>query len=508
LGVSVTLPGTESVVVILVAHGTAAAAQAAALLDRLTAVATQVPVQHLQRLLERTRTDVVQFSNVLDLLALLNDREKFVDAAMALVNELTARLRADRVSLGWLSKGYIRARAISHMEKFEKKMDAVQQLEAAMEEALEQDCEVVWPLRPDDDVVARDLQRYVDAETAGHAVAVPLRFDEDTLAVLLVERKARPFDDDELRWLRLCGDQVMPRLVTLEARDVWFGKRAWRALRKRVAKWVGVEHTGAKLLAIIGVLALAFLLFGRWPHRIKGSFTLRSETAVVLPAPFDGYLDLIQVESGQLVDEQQVLAQLDVRDLLIEQASAAADLDRYTREAEKARADQALAEMRMAEAMAEQAQARLALTEHRLRQAEIRSPFAGAVVQGDHKERAGAPVRRGEVLFKVAQLDGLTVDAEVEERDIDFVEVGAAAELVFASRPAEQYAVVIERIDPMAQSVDGANVFLVHCTITSAVQPWWRPGMTGTLRIDAGKRTPLWLLSRRTLDYLRLRWGW
>jgi multidrug resistance efflux pump len=508
LGVMTTLPSSPGIVVLLAAHVPVTQVQAGMLLDRMAAVIAGAPVFHLQRLLQQARTDVVQFSNVLDLLALLNEREKYVDACMALSNELTSRLRADRASIGWLKKGYIRVQAISHMEKFEKKMDAVQLLEAAMEEALEQDCEVVWPAGKDDSVVARDTQRYVDSETSGHAVMVPLRHEGEPVAVLAVERKSAPFTDIELQWLRLCADQVAPRLATLEARDAWFGKRAWRAFRKQAAKLIGVEHTGAKILGIIGVCALVFLLFGRWPHRVKGDFTLRSEVATVLPALFDGYLDEIFAEKGDLVPAGYVLARMDVRDLLIEQASAAADLDRYTREAEKARAEQALADMRMAEAMADQSRARLELVEHRLQQAEIRSPFVGAVVQGDHRERAGAPVERGEILFKVAALSGLTVEAEVDERDIDFVEVGAEANLVFASRPADPYAVRVVRIDPMAQSADAGNVFVVHCEIEADVEAWWRPGMTGVVRIEAGRRTPIWLLTRRTLDYLRLRWGW
>jgi multidrug resistance efflux pump len=508
IGVSVALPGTSGVVVILVAHAVVKDSVVKDLLERLEALSARVPLHQLQRLWDQARTDVLQFSNVLDLLAVLNSREIFMDACMALTNELTARLQADRASFGWLRKGYIRMQAISHMEKFEKKMDAVQLLEAAMEEAYEQDCEVVWPAGKDDTVVARDLRRFVESETAGHAVTVPLRVEQEGIAVMCVERKSRPFTEAELKWLRLCADQIVSRLVALEARDAWFGKRAWRNLRKKLTGLIGVEHTGAKLLGIIGVLALAFLLLGRWPHRVKGEFTLRSETAVVLPAPFEGYLDEIFVESGELVASGQELASLDVRDLLIEKASFAADYDRFVREAEKARAGQALADMRMAEASAQQALARLELVEHRLAQATIRSPFDGAVVEGDHKERSGVPVSRGEVLFKVAQLNGLTIEAEVDERDIDFVRQGANASLVFASRPADEYPARVLRIDPMAQSINGANVFLVHAEIGDGMESWWRPGMTGVIRVDAGKRTPIWLLSRRTLDYLRLRWGW
>lgn len=508
-GVMTRLPQSTGVVVLMVARFPVMPAQAEALLDRLQALLAQAPVYHLERLLSQARTDVAQFANVLDLLAVLNARGTFVDACMALTNELTSRLKADRASIGWLKKGYIRVRAISHMEKFEKKMDAVNGLETAMEEAFEQDAEIVWPpIDKDSDVIARDHQRFVEEQTSGHAVSVPIRHEDEPLAVLTLERKASAFTEQELRWLRLCADQVAPRLAWLEGQAVWFGARAWRAVRKKASRWLGVEHTGAKIVAIVLVLALAFLFFGRWPHRVKGDFTLRADVAVVLPAPFDGFLDRAVAEMGDIVDAGEVLAVLDIRDLLIEKASAIADLERYNREAEKARAERDLGTMRMAEAMADQSRARLALLQFRLARAEIRAPFAGAVVEGDHRERAGAPVRQGETLFRLAALDALSVEADVDERDIDFVRVGAPVRLVFASRPNRSFNALVLRVDPMAQTREGANVLLVHCVITDPLEPWWRPGMSGVARIEADRRAPIWLLSRRTLDYLRLRWGW
>ena len=55
-----------------------------------------------------------------------------------------------------LKDAYIRVQAISHMEKFEKKMDAVQYLEAAMEEAFDQDEEILWPRPEEVHSVVRD----------------------------------------------------------------------------------------------------------------------------------------------------------------------------------------------------------------------------------------------------------------------------------------------------------------------------------------------------------------
>lgn len=508
LAVVTPLPGSAGKIVVAAIRSTFDQDQGEALLDRLTAVSSSAPVYQVQHVLKQARTDVGQFSNVLDLLAMLNGQEKFVAASMMLVNELTNRLQADRVSLGWEKKGYVRVKAISHMEKFEKNMDGVQSLETAMEEAYEQDAEVVWPASDDAVVVSRDHGRLVEEQTSGHVVSVPLRKDGKPIAVLTLERKSTPFDENELRWLRLCADQIAPRLIALETRDVWFGARAWRKVREWAASLVGVEHTGAKLIAILGVILVGFLIFGRWPHRINGSFELQAEQSLVLPAPFEGFLDEVLVDKGDLVEEGDVLVRLDTRDLLIEKASALGDLNRALREAEKARAEGALGDMRMGEAMAAQARARLDRMEDRLNRTEIQAPFAGAVVEGDLRERSGAPVRQGEMLFRVARWDAMRVQATIDERDIDYVEPGAEVKLIFASRPNSPTPARVLRVDPMAFTEDGANLFVVHCEIEEEGDAWWRPGMSGTARVAAGKRSPIWLLTRRTADYFRLRWGW
>ena len=51
---------------------------------------------------------------------------------------------------------------------------------------------------------------------------------------------------------------------------------------------------------------------------------------------------------------------------------------------------------------------------HRLDQANIVSPFDGVVVEGDLRERLGAHVKQGDALSKIARIDTLYVEAEVQ----------------------------------------------------------------------------------------------
>ena len=65
---------------------------------------------------------------------------------IAVANDLAARLRCDRVSLGLIRRnGSIRLRAISHSASFKGQGRLVDAIENAMEEALDQRTSVAYP---------------------------------------------------------------------------------------------------------------------------------------------------------------------------------------------------------------------------------------------------------------------------------------------------------------------------------------------------------------------------
>ena len=74
--------------------------------------------------------------------------------------------------------------------------------------------------------------------------------------------------------------------------------------------------------------------------------------------------------------------------------------------------------MKIASAMGNQAHAQLKMVRHHLANAAINAPFAGIVVEGDLTEMLGAPIRKGDILFKLALLEKLYVEVDIDERDI------------------------------------------------------------------------------------------
>lgn len=500
-------PGAACVLAAAVNPGHLEDLQAAATVLRLAA---DTPLLYQrQRQLDRVKQEVAHYAQALEILAATNVHTRFLSVAMALVNELASRHACSRVSLGWRTGPVLRTKAVSGTDRFERRMEAVQRLEAVMEEAVEQDEELAWPAWPDSSAVLRDHDVYAAAERLAGLLTVPVRIDGEGRGALVLERDAAgaPFTEADALALRVVADQVARRLDDLQRNDRWFGARWAVATRTWLAGFLGPRQTWQKAVALGGAVFLAFALLVPLPYRVNANFIVRAEELLHLPAPYEGYLADVRVRPGDLVKAGDLLLALDPSDLLVERAAARAELQRYSSEAERAEAEQKLADLRAARAGLAQAQARLDLVEYRLARAEMRAPFDGVVIEGDLRERLGAPLRAGDVLMKVSRLEGLYVEMRVPERDVDLTAGSARAEIAFTTRPEDTFGVRIERIEPAAQVEREGNVFVIRGELEGGAE-WLRPGMSGVARVESASRTLAWIASHRLVDFLRLKLWW
>ena len=294
-------------------------------------------------------------------------------------------------------------------------------------------------------------------------------------------------------------------MLDLQKWDRWFGARFYYWFKEMMQNMLNVEFTLRKALCIIGVLVCLWAIFYRMDHRVKAPFIVRSENVRYVPAPNDGYIKDVNIEKGDFIPQGNSLLNLDNRELLLEQSAANADKIRFEREISKARAQGKLVEMRIAEAQLQQSVARLEKVSYLIEQSNIIAPFDGVVVEGDLKEKIGVPVQQGDLLYKIAQLDTLYAELKVDEYDIHELNVNDEGFLAFTSQPNDKYPVIVERIEPLAQSEEEGNIFIVRCRFTGEAEGWWRPGMSGIAKLTVGKRSPLDWATHKTIDYLRLR---
>src|SRR5204863_3477292 len=97
--------------------------------------------------------------------------------------------------------------------------------EKTMDEAFDQDEEVVWPAPPESRVINRDHEEFSRTQVVKNLLSIPIRVGSETSGVLMLERANDEFSLGEIQTLRLLCDQCGRRLSDLKKHDRWFGAR-------------------------------------------------------------------------------------------------------------------------------------------------------------------------------------------------------------------------------------------------------------------------------------------
>ena len=120
---------------------------------------------------------------------------------------------------------------MSHTDTFGREMRVVQAIEAAMEECLDQDMEVIHPAADTAMYASRAAAKLSEGHGPSGILSLPIREDGEAAAVMTLERPPeRPFHSlEEIETVRLICDLCAPRLLDLRQSDRWFGARAGSA---------------------------------------------------------------------------------------------------------------------------------------------------------------------------------------------------------------------------------------------------------------------------------------
>lgn len=488
---------------LLALHLPHAAQDEAALRPGLHALRTIPRLYEMDRRLRAGERERVRLRETLETVGRVVQAAGFEQAALAMVNDLAERFGCETVSMAWRAREGLRLCVISHADKVDRRSELTSLLEEAGQEALLQGREIDWPPTESRQVVLAHA-RYAQLQQPGHMLTLPLVRGEERLGTLCLERQRMAFSRSEKWALRLFADLLQPVLELLErqSRPLWrrLGAEIGRSLPARFKPATPEGRQFARALLLGGVLLALVPL----PYSIDAGAQVKTDAMAFAGAPFDGYLESSAVSLGARVRKGDVLFTMATRELILERASILADVAQYAREAEKRRAAGQLPEMQIAEAQVAQAQSRLEQVNYRLSNAQVRAVIDGVVIEGEPGKNLGGALRRGESVMKIAALADLHVEAAVAERDVSRVTVDSSARLTLLARPGETYAMRVVRIIPAAAVREGENTFPVRLGSAQPVPDWWRPGMSGVTKIDAGWRPAIWLLSHRLVDYLRV----
>ena len=426
------------------------------------------------------------------------------------------RLPCDRVSVGFESHGQIVPLVMSNTATFDRRSDLVRWIGDAMDEALDLGTAVAHPA-PDDEALTALAQADSARQLAVQALlSVPVRGQGRTIGVITLERSAGPAFDSATRELAAAlGVLLGPYWDLQHARERSWLQRTRESLVDTMRELVGPQRPGLKLITGALIACVMFAALWTTDHRVAARTVVEGSVQIAAVAPFDGFVAEALVRAGDTVKKGQPLARLDERDLQLERSRWAAERSQLSRRYAVSQAQGDRATMGVLAAQVNQVEAQLALAEERLSRATLVAPFDGVVVSGDLSQQIGSPVETGKLLFEVAPLQGFRVMMQVDDRDISFLQLGQAGELLLSGLPDRPLPVSIKRITPVATQHDGRNVFAVEASIDGAgagagkVAVPLRPGMEGVSKVTVGQRSLLWIWTRGFVDWLRLAlWSW
>ena len=521
----------------------------AARIERLELTIVLMGLHEMRLSLQRRNNDLARLRVSMDTLAATNEHEKFAASVMSLCNEMASTWKCERVSLGVLKGRYVQIKAVSGTEKISRKMKLVQDIEAAMEESLDQDIEVIFPTSPEATYVSRGASELSRKHGPSAIISLPLRREGKPVGVVTLERLAEnPFTVEQIEALRLTCELATPRLMDLHKTDRWFGAKIARGVRSGLALLVGAKHTWLKIAAVLVFAFLAFAILVDGDYTADGTMTLQVRVQHVIPAPFEGILKSVNVEVNEEVvaagqEGETILAEMDTAELRERLAVSRAEYSRAEHQADQARNDDNQGQVQTAEADMDKASANIRLLRQRIALASVKSPISGAVVSGDLKRHLGRRYELGKELFQVAKIENMRAEllvgedqiGEVIEKygesckirnkiqheldalppgdsekrrelnnqiaELDKVVGGRLAALGHAGR---HFDFVVERITPVARPAEGKNVFPVRVKLRNTPK-WMRPGMTGVAEINIDRRPYAYIWTRRLVNWIRMK---
>lgn len=455
----------------------------------------------------RLRGVVSSVTAALDLVSTAVSLSDFEEAVLAAASTLAGRTGARRASVGLIRSGRMRVEGISGRSEIDRRTVLVGRLTAALDETAQGDELARAGTGVSRDQVPPTVAALVRETGHGEILAMPMRSGGSVIGALLLEAD-EPFEPSALRVLETVARVLGPLLDARRRETLPWWRRWWETLHEQLASLLGPGHHATKAGTALAVCVVAFLVFARGDYRVNADTVLEASVQRTIASPFDGYVAAAAKAPGDPVAEGEELARLDDREPMLDRLRWTRERARYAKQLQQGRAAGDRVQAELAKAEIAQTEAHIALLDEQLARAVLRAPFDGIVLDGDLSQSLGAPVRRGEALFKVAPLSGYRVILQVDERDVASMAPGQPGELRLNSLPGEAFAFEVVKVTPVAKAEEGLNYFRVEGAL-DAPSPSLRPGMEGVAKVVVGRQNLLWIWTHGLLDWARLKlWAW
>lgn len=443
--------------------------------------------------------------NTLSLSAKVLEHDCFASMATSLATELASELQCSRVCVGAMDGKHITVRALSHNASFDHKSNNIRAIANAMDEACEQDELIQLPVVENHTAQIQHAHKQLLSNSRNeHICTLPIAYNGRLLIAVTLERQQRgAFTQQEICVVQSALALLAPTLKLQLDNEQSILTKMRNTGRDFAHKLIGPNNAKTKLFTTIALLLIAFVSLVDGTHQVSSNASVEGSIQRVVVAPISGFLAEANVRAGDIVKKDQLMGSLDDKDLKLEQLRVASEQQQLLGEYREAMAEHNNSKVSIIGAKIDQANAQMKLLNEQLKRTQLTAPFSGVVIEGDLSQSLGAPVERGDMLFKVAPLENFRIILKVNERDIAGIENGQQGTLVLTSLPEDEFSITVEKITAVSVAEDQQNYFRVEATLAKNSE-LLRPGMEGVGKVALGERKLIWVWTHNLVDWLRL----
>jgi len=419
----------------------------------------------------------------------VSSAEAWNEAALSWVDGLQKHFACERVSVSSVRKGRVHDIVISGSSDHEHKSLLVKSIKSAMQEAVDQASSICLPrVESREYLVTQNCEKLSQLNQNGSLLVMPLVWDDEIYAVVLLERTAdKMFDHLELGFIEsvtnLVGRALDAKRLASQSAFSFIRAKA----KTQLERLLRPGYIKRKLFALASIALVLFLCFASGEYSVNGNAELEPRMVRVVSAPFDGYLKSAPVRAGQLLEQNDVLLSLEDRDLRLEKIKWISQVAQEEKQYNEALASYDRAQANILAAKIAQSEAALDAVNSKLDRSTVRVPFDALVLSGDLSKRVGGAIGKGEELFQVSPLDDYRLIIEVSEYKIQDLEVGQKGHVLFSSIVDQDYPIRVESITPVTSTKEGSTYYRVEASL-DVLESKFRPGLVGVARIAVDER--------------------
>ena len=440
---------------------------------------------------------------IMELVGKIEKSDTIKSACEMACNELVSLLGCESVAIGLFKKRKLELNAISGIAKIDRASRTCRDYQQALYESVVRDQQGTYPAYDTDNghllLAHKQLTATVHSQSA---LSQPLTDQEEDAIGSWIFTGSQPQLASEhfARFIDTATPHISGALDLLRRAEKSRWKRMWSLFTRKTKLFTRL---------MIPISFIAFFLLMQLPitYKVRCNCTVEPVLRRFAVAAFDGLVESGFVEPGDLVEKDQVLAEIDGRTIRWELLGVSSERKQSLRQRQIELADRNIPKTLLAELENRRLTAEEEVLKYKQDHLKIRSPIAGVVLSGSLERAEAASVKTGQVLFEIGPLDPVKVEIAIPADDASQVKKGHPVTVWIEGQEDRPLESVIERIHPRSEIRDALNIFVAELKFENPDE-MLRPGMKGVVRIDAEKRSLGWSLFHKPINYLRSRLTW